>query len=44
MFWLTDAEVLGGGLSALMTHEHVSSGSPSTRLLYLHDRSHSLHT
>jgi hypothetical protein len=44
MFQSTDAEVPRGGLSALMTHGHVSFGSPSTRLLCLRDYSRSLQT
>jgi hypothetical protein len=43
MLQLADAEVPGGGISASMTHGHVSSGSPSTRLLCLRDRRRSLH-
>jgi hypothetical protein len=44
MLWLADAEVPGDGLSVSMIHGHMSSGSPSTRLLCLHDHSHSLQT
>jgi hypothetical protein len=42
MFRLADAEVPGIGLTASTTHWHMSSGSPSTCLLYLRDQSHSL--
>jgi hypothetical protein len=44
MFWLADAEVLGNGLSASMTHGHMSSGSASTHLLCLCDHNHLLQT
>jgi hypothetical protein len=44
VFWSADVEVSGDNLSALVTHGHVSFGSPSTRLLSLYDYSHSLQT
>jgi hypothetical protein len=44
MFWLADAEVLGNGPSASMTHGHMSSGSASTHLLCLCDHNHLLQT
>jgi hypothetical protein len=44
MFWFTDAEVPGDGLSASMTRGHTSSRSLSTHLLCLRDHSHSHQT
>jgi hypothetical protein len=42
MFYSTKVEASGNGLSALMTHGHVSSESPSTHLFSLSDLSCSL--
>jgi hypothetical protein len=42
MFWSAEAKVSCNNLFALVTYENVSFVSPSTHLLCLHARNHSL--